>query len=396
MGQTQSAEVGVDDIDILGRLAEHEGPIAMSACIDERLNRSKKGQVKFALTGRSATGKTTFLNTIRNIKPGEDGFAWAESGSTTILPRSYIHPTNDQITFYDLPGYSSFIFRKEDYISEMQISDYHFVFIFFSNVLSEDDIWLACELRKLGKPFALVRSMIDVDIENAKYDGDDPKMIIPEIKGKIKKALNTNTELKDTTRIFLISSRNPELGEWSDLVTYVEDNIGGIKAQALLFSLDCITKKIVERKYKMLKKRLIAATAFAATVAAIPLPGLDVVVNTALLVEEVRHYMSVFGVERERVNSLKDFDHSLLKCTYLLKPNINMVLVVVTKIGAFTALLLASSVLDLILPLVGSVISSVTTATMTYMFLESTLHDIKYDALLIYEHIVNTNADHRM
>jgi hypothetical protein len=30
MGQTQSAEVGVDDIDILGRLAEHEGPIAMS------------------------------------------------------------------------------------------------------------------------------------------------------------------------------------------------------------------------------------------------------------------------------------------------------------------------------------------------------------------------------
>jgi hypothetical protein len=58
---------GVDDIDILGRLAEHEGPIAMSACIDERLNRSKKGQVKFALTGRSATGKTTFLNTIRTV-----------------------------------------------------------------------------------------------------------------------------------------------------------------------------------------------------------------------------------------------------------------------------------------------------------------------------------------
>ena len=97
----------------------------------------------------------------------------------------------------------------------------------------------------------------------------------------------------------------------------------------------------------------------------------------------MRHYMIVFGIERERVNSLNDVDHSLLKCTYLLKPNINMVRVVVTKI-------------ELILPLVGSVIISVTTAKMTYMFLESTLHDIKYDALLIYEHIVNTNADHRM
>ena len=70
------------------------------------------------------------------------------------------------------------------------------------------------------------------------------------------------------------------MGEWSDLVTYVEDNIGGIKAQALLFSLDCITKKIVERKYKMLKKRLVVATALAAGVAAIPLPGVDVAINT--------------------------------------------------------------------------------------------------------------------
>ena len=176
-------------------------------------------------------------------------------------------------------------------------------------------------------------------------------------------------------------------------MTYVEDNIGGLKAQALLFSLDCITKKIVERKYKMLKKRLFVATALAAGVAAIPVLGVNAAVNTVLLVHEVRHYMSVFGVDRERVNSFKDFDHSLLKCTYLLKPNMNML---VAKIGTFTAWLLASSVLDVILTLVGSIISSVTTATVTYRFLESTLQDIKYDALLIYEHIVNNNAGHRM
>jgi hypothetical protein len=54
-----------------------------------------------------------------------------------------------------------------------------------------------------------------------------------------------------------------------DLVTYSEENIDGFQAQTLLFSLDCITKKIVERKYKMLKKRLVPATALAAGVAAI-------------------------------------------------------------------------------------------------------------------------------
>jgi hypothetical protein len=70
-------------------------------------------------------------------------------GDTTIKPKLYIHPKNNQKAFYDLPGYSSTMFKKEDYISEMKISDYDFFFIFFNNVLGEDEIWLVCELRKL-------------------------------------------------------------------------------------------------------------------------------------------------------------------------------------------------------------------------------------------------------
>jgi hypothetical protein len=72
-------------------------------------------------------------------------------------------------------------------------------------------------------------------------------------------------------------------------------------------------------------------SALAASVAAIPLPGVDVDVNTALLVEEVHHYMSVFGINRQRIYSLKDFDHSLLTCTSLLKPNMDMYFFVSTK-----------------------------------------------------------------
>ena len=150
----------------------------------------------------------------------------------------------------------------------MKISDYNFVFIFFDNVLSEDEVWLVGELRKMGKPFSLVRSKIDIDIDNARYDGKDQKMIIPEIKGKIKIALQTNPELQDTNEIFLISSRNLEFGEWSDLIAYVEDTMDGWKAQALLFSLGTMTKKVLERKHKMLKKRLVVTCAVTAGVAA--------------------------------------------------------------------------------------------------------------------------------
>ena len=382
-----SVEDAERDINILRGLAENEGSKAMTEYINETLNRWKKEEVKFAITGRSATGKSTFINTIRNLKPGDDGFARAGSGDTTIKPTLYMHPTNDQIAFYDLPGYSSTTFKKEDYISEMKISDYDFILIFSNNVVGEDEVWLVGELRKLGKPFSLVRSKIDIDIDNAKYDGNDEKMVIPEIKGKIQKALQVNPELKDTKGIFLISSRKSDLGEMSALLRYVEENIDELKAQALLFSLHSITKTILVRKHKMLQKRLVSVTALVVGISAIPVPGVDVV-NIGLLVHEVRHYMNVFEVQSEIVNSLKDFDHSLLKCRALLEANacINMLPFITAKLKTYGRLLISQSLLKLIIPFFGSVISAANNAWTIYTFLDEMLQDIKHDAMLIHEH----------
>jgi GTP-binding protein EngB required for normal cell division len=134
MGQTQSkawadekhtdnfsGQDSVNDIKILRRIAENEGPIAVSGYIDKSINRWKKEHVKFAITGRSATGKFTFINTIRYLKPGDDGFAKAGSGNTTITPMLYMLPKNDQITLCDLPVYSSTTLKKEAYTREMKI-----------------------------------------------------------------------------------------------------------------------------------------------------------------------------------------------------------------------------------------------------------------------------------
>jgi hypothetical protein len=90
----------------------------------------------------------------------------------------------------------------------------------------------------------------------------------------------------------------------------------------------------------MFKKRLVVATVLAADIAAIPVVD-DAI--TEFLVLEVRLYMHVFGVEKERVNTIKDFDHSLLKCRSLLKPNLNMISVVGITIGSYVALLLPNS-----------------------------------------------------
>jgi hypothetical protein len=132
------------------------------------------------------------------------------------------------------------------------------------------------------------------------------------------------------------------------------------------------------------------------------------------------------------VYSLENFDHSLLRCTTLLKPDLNMIVFVSAKLATYSGVLLATSVFDLIVPLIGSVmilipasingtgiaaitpaaavtltnlflsilyflsvISSVTTAAMTYNFLDNMLQNMKHDAVLIYEHISTTDVDQR-
>jgi GTP-binding protein EngB required for normal cell division len=366
----------------------------MSEYIKMTLNRWQMEQVKIAISGRGATGKSTFINTIRNVKPGDEGFAEAGSGDTTKTPTLYKHPTNDQITFCDLPGYASTIFKKEDYISEMKISDYDLFLIFVNNALSEDDIWIAGELRKLDKPFCFVRSKIDLDIENVIPDGKEPEMIIPEIRRQLKEALDA--ELEYTNCIFLISSRKLDLGEMSDLIRYIEETMDGFKAQVLLFSIHSMTKNIVERKHKMLKARLVKVTALAAGIAATPVPVVDVAANFALLSKEVGHYMHVFEVQPEFLNSLKDFDQSLLKCRSLFTPTFKMIPFIPFKLGTYATLLISQSWLDLILPLVGSVVSPATAAWATYTFLDDMLQDLKHDAMLIHgHHVLEASADHR-
>ena len=407
MGNTQSNECAnktdtensalqdvEEDIQIFKQIAEKEGSSAMIKYIEEKINRWKKEQIKFAITGRAATGKSAFINRMRNLKPGDNGFAKTGSGDTTTTATLYKHPKNDLITFYDLPGYSTTIFKKEEYIRKMKMSDYHLVFIFFNNVLSEDEEWLVGELHKLGKPFCLVRSKIDIDIGNAEFDGKDQQIIIPEIKEKIKRSLQANPALKDTKGIFLISSRNRQLGEWSDLMLYITENIDKIKVQTLLFTLDISTKAILEIKYGMLKKRLTPVTVLATSIAVVPIPGVGNAINYVVLEKEVSHYVHVFGVDQERVNTLTDFDYSSLKCKSLFKPNLDVERFVRSQMETYVPGGFPNPFLSLLLPIVGSVISSVKTARVTHRFLESALQDIKDDAVLIYGHINKSNAEY--
>lgn len=397
MGQNQSSFVS-DNPEILKihELAKSEGPAAVQKYLDETLNKWKTESVKFGIIGMTSVGKSTFINSIRNLKEGGIGFAEVGRGNTTLAPTIYYHPDNDKISFADLPGVGTTQFPKANYIEDMSINEYDYFFVFFGTVLQEDDMWIVNQLQKLKKPFSLVRSKIDKDVKDGLKRNETQDEVLTRLREKIKSEMDKQKELQDDVDIFFISGKKRSIGEMDKLDKHIQESLSSInveKCQAVVFSFGSMSKIMIEEKYKSLRKRVVAVTAGTSIIAAIPVPGLDILANIGILLKEIKHYVKVFGLDEKELASLKDFDYSQLKCKGMLSSKItkkDMLLILKQQYGKLVAtvgLVVLTSASDIVIPIVGSLVSSGANAALVYRFLISFLDDFRHDAIIVYEHI---------
>lgn len=140
--------------------------------------------IKFAVTGRSCTGKSSFINLVRDVYPGDETFATVGFGGCTMIPWEYMHPRNKHVTFTDLPGFDTDTDTKEKFSKSINLGVFDFVFIFVDNFIMEDDVYVAKKLQALGTQYCFVRSKIDLDILNAIDKGKTQTMVVREIRKK--------------------------------------------------------------------------------------------------------------------------------------------------------------------------------------------------------------------
>lgn len=401
MGQEQSRFQDDPDFQRVNEAVNAEGPAGVERFIEERLNGWKNESVKFGISGRTSTGKSSFINYILGLKEGDEGAAEIGLGNTTRSATYYVHPKNKNITIVDLPGVGTILFPKKGYCDKMLIREYDYFLIFFDTVLHEDDAWLANQLMKLEhQKFALVRSKVDKDVKQGKKRHQTEEKTLSDLRTKIESEIQNSVFGVSTKNkldlLFLISNKKPSIGEMEKLNKHILNSLSSInedKKHAFLSSIGNWSKAIIDEKYNSLKKRVIGVTVGTSIISAVPVPGLDMAINFGILVNEVRHYINVFGLSRDHLESLKDFDHSLLKRRDFLSKSITSgVLINIIKqdlgnLAAMAVVVTASSFLDIFLPIVGSVISSVATAATVNRFLCGVLDDLRQDALTVYIHI---------
>jgi ribosome biogenesis GTPase A len=123
------------------------GPQKTADYVKQYLKRWKTEQIRFAVLGRSAAGKSTFINKLRGVEEGQEGFADVGFGNTGEKITEYKHPVNENIIFCDVPGLSM-KFNQSKFQKMAKLTSYNYIFLFFESVLTVDDEWLMAQIQK--------------------------------------------------------------------------------------------------------------------------------------------------------------------------------------------------------------------------------------------------------
>ncbi len=150
--------------------------------------------------------------------------------------------------------------------------------------------------------------------------------------------------------VFQISGWELGMYDLNLLQERMEQELPQHKRRVLMLALPNITLEINEKKKKVLQENIGRVALLSALVATVPIPGLSVAVDAALIAEELRMYYSAFGLDDPSLQKLSRTSgktikevKSLMKSPFHRGLSISSIL---TLLGA-TALLISEDVCEL-------------------------------------------------
>ncbi|XP_065144633.1 interferon-inducible GTPase 5-like [Paramisgurnus dabryanus] len=288
--------IGQDELEEIKEALSTQDMTTAVSKIKDVLEQQDRVELNIAVTGESGSGKSTFVNAFRGLGDEDEGSAKTGPVETTMKQEVYHHPKYDNVKVWDLPGIGTPNFKADEYLKEVQFERYDFFIIIASDRFRECHTKLATEIMKMGKKFYFVRSKIDsnIDAEKRKKSFDQGK------------TLNTIREdcIKELTKIgienpvvFLISCFELGKYDFNLLEEMMEKELPQHKRHVLMLAIPNITLEINERKKKALEENIPRVALLSAGLATIPLPGLSVFADLAIVNNEVQRYYSAFGLD---------------------------------------------------------------------------------------------------
>jgi len=279
------------------------------------LGKWQETPLNIGVTGRSGVGKSTFINTIRGLTAECPNAAPTGATETTRQVKSYPHPDNKKLVFWDLPGIGTTDFPRETYFKDerVQFDRYDMFLILTQGRFFENDVLLAETAKEKKKAFCLVRTKVDNDVDNErkakklqfKNDPNFTKKLLEKIRSEVAEGLsNIQNGNKSTEEfVFLIDCHDMTWTKYDfgKLIEMLIDGCKGLKRQAFILSLNILQPNVLEQKVTLLRDEIWKISAASALGAVVPVPGCSFAVDVALISEAALFYIKQLGITENKI-----------------------------------------------------------------------------------------------
>ena len=360
---------------------EKNGLSGIEEFFKAKLERWKDVEINIGVTGDSGVGKSSFINAIRGLKDDDEGTAKTGVTETTTEAAVYSHPTNDKIKFWDLPGIGTPNYPDlETYCEKVGLEEYDTFLILTAGRFTENDLLLAKKVKSIKKSFFFVRTKIDQDIANeSQKRAFNEEITLNDIREDCWKNLEGLAAGNEI--VFLISNCKTAQWDFDRLTQAILDVLPLRQKESLTLSLDLLTSRsrdLLKRKVEVLRGRIWMVAGASGFGALVPVPGLSVALDLALLTKEVNLYKSQLGLPEENSYEFRKLTPEIQKKVQ------RFCLTSAVQIGQLVAAYTASAAVEEVtryIPLVGSFIAGSISFTSTHYFLNACLNELEETAL---------------
>uniref|UniRef100_A0A3Q3FIB8 IRG-type G domain-containing protein n=1 Tax=Labrus bergylta TaxID=56723 RepID=A0A3Q3FIB8_9LABR len=365
------------------------------AKIQEYLDKGQNVPLNIAVTGETGSGKSSFVNAIRGIDNKDEKAAATGCVETTMEVTSYPHPNYPNVIFWDLPGIGSTNFPAAKYLKMVGFEKFDFFIIISADRFRENDLKLAKEIQRMEKKFYFVRSKIDDNIQ-CSFD--------------INAVINFEyyflsiyiycIYINIPQKVFLVSSVDLTLYDFPLLVETLKEELPELKKEAFVLAMPNISLDMIKKKKKAFQAKVKYFAILSAGVGAVPVPGVSVAVDTALLVGVVTKYVLGFGLDIPSLKRMANYSGvpyeelmEVIKSTLIaVKVTPELLLRLLVQFSSL-AVLLAAEEGTRFIPIVGIPISMGLSFTFTYRSLNMILDMLADDAEKVFARVhLNTTG----
>ncbi|XP_064176315.1 interferon-inducible GTPase 5-like [Anguilla rostrata] len=277
-------------LEVLKEFVEKKGPSEVKEAVEDLLI----SRVNIAVVGESSPEKTTLLNSLRGLGPGDGGAAQFPSPSPQKELIVYPKPKHPDIRLWDLPVVpDGSPFDPEDY-KKVKFLRYNAVIVTSSQMRFCSNsalVWReARSLQREAVYFALLAS-----------ERDSRESMEPRRKAS-QEALGS--EGLASPRVFLVRGTALEALDFPELLEEMWRDVPEVKAAALPLALPALSVAVVTRKRDALKALLWAAASLSGGVSAIPMPLVSSAVDAGVGVRILSKARDSLGLDDASLEGL--------------------------------------------------------------------------------------------